>query len=86
MRPKDTPGDQVLATLRELPTYDVRYDRAQRLSTQCHRGLAMQDSSSHSPRRSGAGVWRRAVSVLMGAWCVLYLVETVRRAAAVYGF
>jgi hypothetical protein len=86
MSPQDIHGDPVLATLRELRPYDVRSDRAERLRTQCHRGLTMQDSSRPSPGRSEAGVWRRAVRVLAGAWCVLYLVETIRRAAAVYGF
>jgi hypothetical protein len=26
------------------------------------------------------------VRVFAGAWCVIYLLETIRRAAAVYGF
>ena len=86
MRPKDIHEDPVLATLRELRIYDVRPGRAQRLRTRCHSGLTMQDSSRHSLRCSEAGVWRRAVRVLAGAWCVLYVVETIRRAAAVYGF
>jgi hypothetical protein len=86
MKLKDIQGDPVLAALRELPTYDVRSDRAERLSAQCHSGLAAQDSSGQSPLRSEAGVWPRAVRVVAGAWCVLYLVETIRRAAAVYGF
>jgi hypothetical protein len=86
MRPKDIHGDPVLATLRELPTYDVRADRAERLRTRCHGGLTMHGSATQSPQRSLAGGWPRAVRVVAGAWCVLYLVETIRRAAAVYGF
>ena len=85
MRPNDIQGDAVLATLRELRTYDVIPARAQRLRTRCHSGLMRQDSSRHLPRSREAGVWR-AGRVLAGAWCVLYLFETLRRAAAVYGF
>ncbi|MGE5357415.1 MAG: hypothetical protein ACM3NQ_00240 [Bacteroidales bacterium] len=33
-----------------------------------------------------AAVWRRiVVPVLLGAWCAIYVVEVVRRAAAIYG-
>jgi hypothetical protein len=86
MRPNDIQGDAVLATLlRELRTYDVSSARAQRLRTRCHSGLTMQHSSSHLPRSREAGAWR-AGRVIAGAWCVVYLFETLRRAAAVYGF
>ena len=85
MRPNDIQADAVLAALRELRTYDVSAVRAQRLRTRCHRGLTMPDSYRYLPRSSEAGVWR-AGRVLAGAWCVLYLFETLRRAAAVYGF
>lgn len=85
MSPNDIQGDPVLAILRELRTYDVSPSRAQRLRIRCHGGLTMQDSSSHLTPSSGAGVWR-AGRVLAGAWCVVYLFETLRRAAAVYGF
>lgn len=85
MRPNDIQGDAVLATLRELRTYDVSPARTQRLRTRCHSGLTMLDSSRHLPRSSEAGVWR-AGCVFAGAWCVLYLFETLRQAAAVYGF
>jgi hypothetical protein len=78
--------DRVLATLRELSTYDLCSDRAERLRTQCHSRLTMHDSSGESPQLGGAGVWPRAVRAVASAWCVLYLVETIRRAAAVYGF
>jgi hypothetical protein len=86
MKPKDTHEDSVLATMRELPAYDVRSDRAERLRARCHSGFAMQESSRQSPQRSEAGVWPRAVRAVAGAWCVVYLVETIRRAAVVYGF
>jgi hypothetical protein len=85
MRPKDVQEDPVLAALRELRTYDVSAARVERLRSRCHRGLK-QHSSTHVPRGSEAGVWARAVRVLAGAWCALYVFETIRQAAAVYGF
>lgn len=86
MSSNDIQEDPVFGALRELRTYDLSPDRAQRLRSRCHRRLKTQHSSRHVPRGSGAGIWRRAVRVLAGAWCVVYLLETIRRAAAVYGF
>ncbi len=86
MSPTNTDRDPVLDILRELRAYDVRSGRAARLGSQCRKRLALPDSPRHSSQRGEAGVWRRAMSVLAGGWCVLYVVETVRRAAAVYGF
>ena len=86
MNPNDVQDDSVLGAVRELRTYDVASVRVQRLRAQCHSALRMQHSPRHSRRNSDPGVWRRAVRVLAGAWCVLNLVETIRRAAAVYGF
>jgi hypothetical protein len=85
MRPNDIQGDAVLATLGELRTYDVGAARAQRLRTRCHRALAMQVSSRDMPRSREAGGWRTG-RVLAGVWCVLYVFEILRLAAAVYGF
>ena len=86
MRPDDIQEDPVLAALRELRTCDVSAARVKRLRSRCHGGLKTQHSSRHVPRSSGAGAWQRPVRVFAGTWCVLYLFETIRRAAAVYGF
>lgn len=86
MSPNDIQPDPVLAALRELRTYDVSAARVQRLRTRCHADLESRNSSGHVRRSSGEDLWRRALPVLAGAWCVLYLVETIRRAAAAYGF
>jgi hypothetical protein len=85
MRSDDIQGDAVLATLRELSTYDVPAHRAQRLRTRCHHHLALQHSSRNLPRSREAGGWRTG-RVLAGVWCVLYVFEILRFAAAVYGF
>ena len=80
------PEDPVLAALRELRPHDVAAARIERLRRRCHTALEAQEHSAHSRRSNEARVWRRAVRVLAGAWCVVYFLETVRRAAAVYGF
>jgi hypothetical protein len=86
MRPNDSQRDPVLAILADLPVYDVSPARAQRLRTRCHRCLEPPDTSSHATWAKEADAGRRAVSVLAGGWCVVYLLETIRRAAVVYGF
>lgn len=86
MMPNDMPDDRVLAALRELRAYDVSPARAQRLRTRCHRRLGTQDLPTHVPRNRHAGIWPRTMTILAAAWCVVYLAETIRRAAAVYGF
>jgi hypothetical protein len=86
MRPNETGEDPVLAALRELRPCDVSAARARRLRSRCHRGLERQHAVKRAPRSGSADVWRRSVRVFAGAWCVIYLLETIRRAAAVYGF
>lgn len=86
MSPNDIQEDPVLSALRELRSHDVSPARVQRLRAECHKLLNAPVSSTHAPRVSEVRVWRRAVRALAGAWCVLYLLETIRRAAAVYGF
>ena len=86
MRPDDVQVDPMLAALRELRACDVGRDHAQRLRARCLEALTAPQSSAHvSPGRS-QGARNRAVGILAGAWCVVYLVETIRRAVAVYRF
>jgi hypothetical protein len=82
MNRKDTHQDPLFAAIPELRTYDVTPARAQRLRERCHRGLRLQ----HAARvhRLEPTVWPRIVRIVAGAWCVLYVLETIRRAAAVY--
>ena len=85
MNATDYDEDPVLRTLRELRRIDVSPSRAERLRARCHRRLEAQDPGgqvSHSDARG----WRQVVGILAGAWCVLYLFETIQRAAAVYWF
>jgi hypothetical protein len=78
----DVQSDHVLDALRVLRTYDVAPARAQRLRRRCHAGLRRQSASK--TRRPDAGAWRWVMRIFAGAWCVLYLLETIRQAAAVY--
>jgi hypothetical protein len=88
MTPNDLQEDPVLATLRELRPHDVRRARAERLRTRCHTGL--RASPPEPPRQvaqfGGTHAWPQAVRVVAGAWCLIYVLETIRRAAAVYGY
>jgi hypothetical protein len=85
MSPNDTQDDPLVAALQELRAYDVSPARADRLRAQCHKRLEAQDAARHLSR-SEARLWRQVAGVLAGVWCVLYLLETIQRAAAVYWF
>jgi hypothetical protein len=85
MSPNDSQDDRLFAALRELGSCDVSPAYAQDLRSRCHRGLQASDLPTHVPRSNVESVWR-VLGMLAGAWCVLYLLETMRQAAAVYGF
>lgn len=69
----------------ELRPYDVSRSRAARLRRQCHARLQAQARGNVAGPQPGA-VRRVVGPALAGAWCLAYLLEIVRRAAAVYGF
>ena len=85
MSPNDM-RDPLLAALRELRTHDVRPVRAHRLRARCHRQFEMQGASKDLQRSPMAAMSTRVASAVAGAWCVVYLLETIRRAAAVFRF
>ena len=73
-------------SLEGLKTYDVSDYHARRLRRQCHAAL----QSASGPQRPAGPVrallFRRVVGpALAAAWCLAYLVEIARRAAAIYG-
>jgi hypothetical protein len=83
----DGQNDRLLATVASLRTYDVSQRHTQLLRRRCHALLRAQ------PRRNApAGTvndtrFRRVIGpALGGAWCLAYLVEIIRRAAAMGGF
>jgi hypothetical protein len=76
--------DPILRTLRELRRVDVSAGRARRLRDRCQRSLA--GPTAIEPARRNDEWTRLTLRVLAGVWCGVYLFETIRRAAAVYGF
>jgi hypothetical protein len=86
MTPDEHSGDPVLAALSNLLAWDVDERRAHRLRVRCHKALAGQDSAAAAAADGRPARWIQiAGGVILGAWCVTYLVEIVRRAAAVHG-
>ena len=74
-----------MAVLRLMPPADVSARRAQLLRTRCHREL--RDRASRESAQRAPQVWRQVVGpALIGAWSAIYLIETLRAAAALYGF
>lgn len=81
----DARRDPVLAAVSGLPPHDVDDIRAHRLRARCRAALRAQHATA--PARTSGTLWRRTVGpALVATWCALYLLETVRRAAAIYGF
>ena len=83
----DDSNDPVLASLATLRTRDVHERRADRLRARCH---ALQRAQPRPNARAGLvngpSLRRLIAPALGGAWCLAYVVEIIRRAAAAYGF
>jgi hypothetical protein len=78
------PDDRLLATVASLRTHDVSPRHTRVLRTRCH---AVLRTPSRRNARTAAAIARRAIGPALGtAWCLAYLVEIIRRAAAMYGF
>jgi len=74
----------MLDALRDLRRHDVSSARAQRLRERCHRSLRQQHASTAGRRERETHRVNRAVRLVAGAWCCVYLFETIRRAMTVY--
>jgi hypothetical protein len=82
----DQQDDDVLASLASLRTCDVSPRRSRRLRRQCHAILhAEPPATGWSGIVDGTRFRRIVVPALGGAWCLAYLVEIIRRAAATHG-
>jgi len=82
----DCQNDPVLAAIAALPTYDVSERHTRRSRSRCH-ALLQARSRRDTPVVLVSGTpFRRVIGpALVAAWCVAYLVEVIRRAAAFYG-
>jgi len=87
MTADDRPNDPTLDAVAGLRTYDVSDRHGRRLRAQCHAVLQAQSRRHARVSSENGALFRRIVGpALAGAWCLAYLVEIIRRAAAVYGF
>ena len=80
-----TADDDSLASVARLRTCDVSPCHAHRLRRRCHALLQTQPRPKRSPGRGSGTPFRRVVAPAVGgAWCVAYVVEIIRFAAAIY--
>ena len=86
MTSEDDQNDAVLAALSQLRGCDVDQLRAHRLRVRCRAAIVAERRAADATAAVDSGVWRRIVApALLGAWCAIYVVEVVRRAAAIHG-
>jgi hypothetical protein len=80
----DEENDPLLDAVASLRTCDVSQRHARRVRRQCHRMLQAPASTGTS-RAMANGIFGRVVGpALAGVWCIAYLVEIIRRAAAAW--
>ena len=86
MTPDDVDNDHVLSLAASLKTRDVDRRRAERLRARCHASMRARAVRASPPAVSDGRWIRRAIaSGAAGAWCVVYLIEIIRRAVVIYG-
>ena len=74
-------------SLAGLKTFDVDRRRAERLRARCHASLRARARKAARPAiRDHAWLKRAVASGAAGVWCLVYLLEIIRRAALIYGF
>ena len=74
-------------SLAGLKTFDVDRRRADRLRARCHASLRARTASRIHPATFDRRWLRRALAPgLAGAWCLVYLLEIIRRAVVIYGY
>jgi hypothetical protein len=77
--------DPILAALNALPTYDLTASRTHRLRARCHTVLRATGRKQAEASADVRAWWQTLGPLLLGAWCVTYLVGTVLLAIRVYG-
>jgi hypothetical protein len=78
--------DRLATMVARLRTYDVSQRQTDRLRSRYH-GLLQARTGTNGPAEILTGSpFRRVIGpALGGAWCLAYLVEIIRRAAAGFG-
>jgi hypothetical protein len=83
----DREDDDFLAGVVKLPSYDVSPRRSRHLRRRCHVMLQAEPPAKTSPWMVVGAPFRGIiVPALGGAWCLAYLVEIIRRTAAIYSY
>lgn len=78
--------DDFVALLVRLPSYDVSPRRSRHLRRRCHVMLRAEAPAKTWRWMVAGAPFRRVIGpALGGAWCLAYLVEIIRRTAAIYG-
>jgi hypothetical protein len=86
MTPDEIENDPVLGAVAKLKTHDVNQRRADTLRGRCHTVLEVRARRSASPAMTQQTLIRRsAAPAVVIVWCLVYLLEIIHRAAAVYG-
>ena len=85
MTSDDVRDDPVLAALSRLPAQDVDRRHAHRLRARCRAALAARTRAADEAATADSAPWRLiAGSALLATWCVVYVIEIVRHAMAIY--
>jgi hypothetical protein len=82
---RDVGTDPVLGAMSALRTCDLAPSRSHRLRVRCHTLLRARGRDSAKASREVPGWWQTLGPLLLGAWCVMYLMEALRLAMWVYG-
>lgn len=81
----DVGNDPVLAAIKSLRAYDLTASRTHRLRVRCHRVLKATERKRTEASSDEPGWPSRIAPLLLGVWCVMYVMETVRLAMRIYG-
>ena len=81
----DGQHDDILAAVASLKTSDVSQRHARRLRSRCHTLLQAEPAPKRPARTLIGTAFQRIIGPALGAaWCLAYLLEIMRRAAAFF--
>lgn len=86
MTPDEIENDPIFGAVAELKTHDLNQRRTDTLRRRCHALLEARARRSASAAVTPQTLFRRSVApAVVVVWCLVYLLEIIHRAAAVYG-